>query len=357
MDKEATLKPKIQKRKIDEDEPTERKIYKRQGLSIASTSDENVNETENSPVLPVVVSKEVREEENGCVIIETKFKGTSTTDVFIYLNGKQYDGGSARCVPEVTELKDLGLYMVRITLKNVTVQDSGKYTILLVDNKYREIVDYTVKIDRSFERVWLTEPAACVQLDDGTMRMRFGVRSTVNNNFSTKWLHNNEEIPQSQFTRRYTQKVNKLNDSNNFEIYLDIKQPLLKINAGQYHCQVQSKQNTLRALFNIKLDDQKPVIEKDPTIELEDDSKTLVLTVEYKSKQNVIAQWRHERNGIFIDDGKDDIFEINTRPLDVPTTFVTQLKVKNFDPQTSSGLYSCELNNEWGLMVAEMNVE
>jgi hypothetical protein len=189
-------------------------------------------------------------------------------------------------------------------------------------------VEYELEVDRKFDKLWLTEPAVCSQLQDGPLRLKFGIRSFLNN-FTTKWFHNDQQIPQAQFTKRYTQKVNKVDDEN-FEIYLDIKRPLLKDNAGTYHCVVHCNLNTIKATFNVTLDDQKPVIVKNPIIELEQegDSSTLVLTVEYKSEQDVIVQWRHERNGLFIEDGNDSVFEINTKALDIPNTSVTQLRVK-----------------------------
>lgn len=198
----------------------------------------------------------------------------------------------------------------------------------MVENERRVIVDIELDIERKFDRLWLTEPATCTHLQDGTLRLKFGIRSFLNN-FTTKWFHNHQQIPQSQFTKRYAHKVDKIDDEN-FEIYLDIKRPMLKDNAGAYYCLAQSNLNTLRANFDVNLDDHKPVIEKNPTIELEQEgnSSTLVLTVEYNSEQDVIVQWRHERSGLFIEDSNDSVFEINTQALDTPNTFSTQLRVK-----------------------------
>jgi hypothetical protein len=109
-----------------------------------------------------------------------------------------------------------------------------------------------------------------------------------------KWFHDGVEI-----TNEHRQTIEKSENDRHF-ISLNIQKPNSRQNGGIYTCQVTSEHNTIKALFNLELEDKRPTIVNEPIIELEA-KNTLSLTVEYKSelKSNVI--WKAP-NGQVIDD-------------------------------------------------------
>lgn len=223
-------------------------------------------------------------------------------------------------------------------------------------------------VSKSFEKLWLTTPAECIQQTNGGLRLKFGIRS-FKNNFASKWFHNNKEIPKSKAD--YIQRTKR--NGEQYEIYLDIKHPMLDENAGNYRCVVQSSHNSVRADFLVEIEDKRPSSVKPPTIDIKkegEDGLVLIMTVEYKSELDATVTWRHKKKGIFTDDG-EQAFSIITKQSDSSNTFRTQFKLnvilfdiellntglfQNYAFSGHSGLYTCEVNNDYGSLVAELNV-
>lgn len=171
-------------------------------------------------------------------------------------------------------------------------------------------------LDPKFEKCWITSPAEYTRFPN-FLRLRFGIRCL--SKFDVKWSHDGVDI-----TEEHRQTIDKTGKDRYF-ITLTIQKPTYRQNAGLYVCQVNSEHNSVKAQFNLELDDKRPTVVNEPTIELEIEN-TLILTVEYRSEIKSTVLWKSP-DGQTIDEKSEKSYLITTKCDKATPISTTQLKL------------------------------